>query len=60
MHIQLCIIRIEMEPNTRMILYNFTQRSSISEKWIGPRTESWGTPYNKFLASDKIDPILIH
>ena len=28
MHIQLCVISIELETNTRMILYDFTQQSS--------------------------------
>ena len=29
MHIQLCVICIEIVTNTRVILYDFTQRSSI-------------------------------
>ena len=29
------------------------------DKRIGPRTEPWGTLYNNFLASDKIDQILM-
>ena len=29
MHIQLCVISLELETNTRMILYDFTQQSSI-------------------------------
>ena len=30
MHIQLCVISIELETNPRMILSDFTQRSSVS------------------------------
>ena len=32
MHIQLCVISVELETNTRMILYDFTQQSSIERK----------------------------
>ena len=37
MHIQLCVIGIELETNTRMILYDFTQRSNIEFKKDWPQ-----------------------
>ena len=59
MHIQLCVISVELETNTRMILI-LLSGVVLSEKRIGPRIKLGGTLYNNFLASDKIDPILMH
>ena len=36
-YIQLCVISVELETNTRMILYDFTQWSSIELKKDWPQ-----------------------
>ena len=36
MDIQLCVISVELETNTRMILYDFTQRNSRMKKGLAP------------------------
>ena len=57
MHIQLCVVSVELETNTRMILYDFTQWSSIKD-W--PQDRASRHTIQNFLPSDKIDPILMH